>query len=248
MIVDCHTHWGHVFQERDGLDPARWLAILDEAKISRAVVLPFAGLLDAGRITHDNDSVAAVCAKSAGRMIPFCTANTWFRQPALAELRRCLDKLRFAGIKFHPWVQGASVSTPAMDDVCELAAEFGVPILFHDGTPPFSLPSQIALLAQRHPRTRIILGHCGLFEHWREAIASLNSTPNLWGCLCSPHSEALRQIWNRCDQSRLVWGSDHGFTLDNFYAYRLGLTDLMGLTDADRERLYSENPKRLLGL
>lgn len=247
MIVDCHTHWGVPFQGRDGSNPKRWLSLLDEAGVTHAFVLPTSGLIDGARIVQDNNDVAAACAASGGRMVPFCTVNTWFQREAVAELRRCLGVLGFRGIKFHPWVQGLSVSSPVMDEVCEIAAAADVPILFHDGTPPFSLPSQMALLAQRHPRTRIILGHCGLFEHWREAIAAMRAAPNLWGCLCSPHTEALRQLMQRCDRSRLVWGSDHGFTLDNFYPYRRGLMDLIGLSDADRTALYEENPRRLLG-
>jgi uncharacterized protein len=244
MIVDCHTHWGVPFSKRDGADPTRWLEVLDNAGVTHAIVLPTAGLF--GRVEPDNREIADVCAKSGGRMVPFCTVNTWWGDTAMAELEHCLKSLHFRGVKFHPWVQGLSVSTPEMDDVCDLAGSFGVPMLFHDGTPPFSLPSQMALLAQRHPKTQIILGHCGLFEHWREAIAALNSTPNLWGCLCSPHTEALRQLVKRCDRDRLVWGSDHGFTLDNFYEYRLGLMERIGLHDADKQAIFDANPRRLL--
>lgn len=248
MIVDCHTHWGIPFQDRDGSDPTRWLKLLDDAGVTHAIVLPTLGLFDAGMIAKDNDDVIAACARSDGRMVPFCTVNTWLREPALAELERCLGKLKFRGVKFHPWLQGQTVSGPVMDEVCEAAAAYNVPILFHDGTPPFSLPSQQALLAQRHPKTQIILGHCGLFEHWREAIAAMRAAPNLWGCLCSPHAEALRHLVRKCDRDRLLWGSDHGFSLDNFYAYRFGLMDLLGLSDADRHAIFTANPARLLGL
>src|SRR4051794_9789206 len=162
MIFDCHTHWGDCFQARDGCDPTRWLQFIGERGVTHAVVLPFAGLLDGGRLRSDNDDVAAVCAKSGGRMIPFCTLNVWFADEAAAELTRCVEKLGHRGIKFHPWLQGQSTAASGMDRVCEMAADYDIPILFHDGTPPYSLPSQIALLARRHPRTRIILGHCGL--------------------------------------------------------------------------------------
>ncbi len=248
MLVDCHTHWGVAWQNKHPRDPRAWLAVLDRHGITHAAVLPEAGLIHAGRIADDHDDMAAACAASDGRMLPFATTNTMHGDDALAELRRCLSDLNFRGIKFHPWLQGCSVSHPVMDEVCELAAEHGVPVLFHDGTPPFSLPSQIALLAKRHPRTTTVLGHCGLFEHWREAVASINSTPNLWGCLCSPHLAGLRGLISRCDTSRLVWGSDFGYSLADCYPYRKPLMDLLHLPEADREMIFRTNPQRMLGL
>ena len=245
--VDCHTHWGRPWTERDGLNPERWLEPLAAHRVQRAIVLPEEGLFDAGRICQDNDRVAAVCAASNGRMIPFGTVNIWRREEALNELRRCVEVLRMRGIKIHPWVQGCSVSYPVMDEVCEAAGGYGIPLLFHDGTPPFCLPSQMALLARRHPKTRVALGHCGMFEHWREAVASLNSTPNLWGCLCSPHTAALRELVRRCDISRLVWGSDHGFALTDVYTYRFQLMDTVGMSDAARRAIFEDNPAQLLG-
>ena len=55
------------------------------------------------------------------------------------------------GVKLHPWLQGFSAHEPGLDPLCEVAAAAGVPILFHDGTPPFSTPLQLASLARRHP-------------------------------------------------------------------------------------------------
>lgn len=246
MRFDCHTHWGTCFAERDGLDPTRWLAAFDEHGISHAIVLPFAGLLDSGRIRSENDDNAKVCAASGGRMIPFCTVNSWHENEGLAELDRCLVTLGYRGVKFHPWLQGQSVSSEAMDAICELAAHHGVPILFHDGTPPFSLPSQMALLARRHPRTQLILGHCGLLEHWREAAAALNSAENLWGCLCGPHLAGMREILRRCDTGRLLWGSDFGFTFLDVIGYRLHVMEALNLDGNLRRSILTDNPMRLL--
>ena len=246
MIIDCHTHWGMAWQARDGADPSRWLAVLDRYGVDRAVVLPHKGLMHDGLIAQDHDEMAKVCGQSGGRMIPFATAHITFSDEGLAELRRCLETLQFRGIKFHPWLQGVSPGDAAMDNVCELAAQLNVPILFHDGTPPFSLPSQIALLARRHPNTNIILGHCGLFEHWREAASALNACDNLWGCLCSPHVAGLRGLVQRCDAARLVWGTDQGYGLADCYSYRLPLMNLLNLSDDTREAIFHTNPARML--
>jgi predicted TIM-barrel fold metal-dependent hydrolase len=103
-------------------------------------------------------------------------------------------------------------------------------------------------LAQRHPQTRFILGHCGLFEYWREAIAALAFAENLWGCLCGPHWAALAELVRCCDRDRLVWGSDYGFSPADAVGYRKGLLDLLDLNDAEREAILCRNPARLFGL
>lgn len=248
MIVDCHTHWGICFSDRDGRDPSKWLEMFDRHGVTHAVVLPHRGLMDAASIPRDHDEMAEVCGKSNGRMLPFCTVNIWERDVALRELDRCLATLKFRGIKFHPWIQGCSVSYTVMDEVADIAAQHDVPMLFHDGTPPFSLPSQIALLARRHPKTRIILGHCGLLEHWREAIACLNTVENLYGCLCSPHPAAIRELIARCDHRRLCWGTDQGFSLSDCFDYRLGMMQRMGLTAKTLETIFETTPRRLLNI
>jgi uncharacterized protein len=247
-MIDCHTHWGRLWAERDGNDPSQWLATLDQYGVTHAVVLPEVGLIHAGKLADDNNAVMEVCRKSGGRMIPFCTVNAWYRDEAIAELERCLETLHFRGIKFHNWLQGFSIAHPVVGEVCEIAAQRDVPILFHDGTPPFCLPSQAALLAKRHPKTKIILGHCGLFEYWREAAEAMGSSPNLWGCICGPPLEAMRYLLRRCDITRLVWGSDQGFPLADCYPYRLQVMDLLEMSTAVRTAIFIDNPKRLLHL
>ena len=247
MIVDCHTHWGHCFQLRDGLNPSRWLAEETRHGVTHAVVAPFLGLYDDRLLQRENDDVASVCAASGGRMIPFCTVNPFREEEAVAEFRRSLELLNVRGLKIHPWLQGASLNSGAMDALCEMAAQRHVPLLIHDGTPCYSLPSQVALLARRHPATTMILGHCGLFEHWREAMAAMRFAENLWGCLCGPYLAALSEIVRRCDRQRLLWGSDYGFSLADVVGYRLGLLQSLRLKDADYQRITADNPRRLFG-
>jgi len=247
VSVDFHTHWADCFQARDGLDPSRWLAVETAHGVSFAVVFPYTGLMNDARLPAENDDLAAVCAASGGRMIPFCTVNPFRADEAAAEFRRCVEVKKVRGLKLHPWLQGAPPNTDAVDRLCEMAAHWSVPVLFHDGTPCYSLPSQMALLARRHPATTIILGHCGLFEHWREAIAAMHYAENLWGCLCGPSMSSLSQIVRRCDRQRLLWGSDYGFTFQDVVGYRLGLLKLLGLSDGDYDLITTQNPRRLLG-
>lgn len=246
MIIDCHTHWTARPTDRTP-DTGEWLKRARSFDVKHAVVLPTLGLLHDGYAAFDHDQLALASKASGGVMLPFCTGQTALPE-ALDEIERCLRDLKFRGIKFHPWLQGASALTPTMDAVCELSVQYDVPILFHDGTPPFSLPAQVALLAHRHPNARLILGHCGLLEHWREALCALNSTPNLWGCLCGPHLAALRALALQGPADRLLWGSDAGFGTANPYPYRLDLIETLRLPKALADRIFRKNAAALFAL
>ena len=204
--------------------------------------------MDDMKLRLENDRIHAMCSDTDGRMIPFCTVNPAQGHEAVLELQRCVEKLGSRGLKIHPWLQGASVNSSHMDRLCEAAADRGIPVLFHDGTPCFSLPSQIGLLARRHPKTTIILGHLGLFEHWREAIAVMRQESNVWGCICGPHVTAIQEILQCCDRGRLLWGSDYGFGTADTIEYRLDLLKIQGLTSRDLEMILEHNPRRLLSL
>lgn len=248
MIVDCHTHWGICWADRDAHDPSKWLAVLDRHGVTHALVLSHRGLVDSAQIARDHDDIAAACAASGGRMIQFLSVHPAQGKRAVEEAVRGLDRLGARGLKFHPWLQGASISQPTMDELAELAADRGVPLYFHDGTPCYSMPSQVAGLARRHPRTTVVLGHGGLLELWREGIAAVRRHPNLWACLCGPPAAAHREYFRRCDPARLLWGSDFGFGWADPIGYRLGVIRALGLSESVLHTVLATNPARLLGL
>ena len=248
MIFDCHTHWGVVWADRDGADPASWLHTLDTYGLTHAIVLGHRGIVDSAACARDHNDVAAVCAASDGRMLQFATVHPSQGRAAVDEAVRCLDNLGVRGLKFHPWLQGETLFQPVMDELAELAAERAVPLYFHDGTPCYSMPSQVAGLARRHPRTTMVLGHGGLLELWREGIAAVRRCPNLWACLCGPHPAAHREYFKRCDRARLLWGSDFGFGFSDPYAYRLGMVRMLGQSDDILQAVFETNPCRLLGI
>jgi predicted TIM-barrel fold metal-dependent hydrolase len=244
-IYDCHTHWWPDASLTLAEQISKWEAAMDLHSISSAVVLPMRGLLNGAWVREDNDSLARAARLCPDRMLAFCTVNVWEDKDAIAELERCLALKIFRGIKFHPWLQACPPNGRVMDQICEIAAEAGLPILYHDGTPPLSLPSQIGLLAYRHPKTQIILGHCGMLEFWREAIVALNHCSNLWGCLCSPHLAAIKEIVKSAPRQRLLWGSDFGFGPYDLIRYRLPVLDFLPEANSMKEAFLSANPQAL---
>ena len=86
-----------------------------------------------------------------------------------------------------------------------------------------------------------------MLEHWREAAAAMGVAKNLWGCICGPHVAGLKHLIQKCDTSRLLWGSDFGFNFFDAIDYRLHLLDVLDLSDSVRQAILTDNPTRLLG-
>ena len=245
MIVDCHTHWGRCWEDRDGDDPSRWLATLNGYGIDRAYLMGHYNLYRCDMARGDNDRLARMTERHPNRFWPLGSVWPQMGQEAVAEARRCVVDLKMVGLKFHPWLQGFSTADPVFAEICGLAGALNVPVLFHDGTPCYSMPEQVGGLARRFPRTRFVLGHAGLLWNWRSAL-EVARLPNIWLCLCGPHMRAVEILCERTDPDRLLWGSDFGYGFADPIGYRLSLIRKAGIGDALREQILGVNPFRLL--
>jgi hypothetical protein len=241
-MIDFHVH--QPISDAYGTDA--FVAGMDAVGVDMAVVFTYAGLLRPTRET--NDSLARFVAAAPERLVAFATVDP--RDPgAAAEVERCVREHGMRGVKLHPWLQGFSAHEPGLGAVCDASAALGVPVLFHDGTPPFSTPLQLADLARRHPRTTIVLGHGGLHDLWREAVEAVNARENVHLCLCGTPGYAMRAILARCPLDRLLFGTDAGLRAEPMPRYaqlRIRQLDELGLDDRQRRAILEDNPRRLL--
>lgn len=245
MIIDCHTHWGICWNNRDGANPANWLAILGRHGIDRAFLMPHAGIARLDLCRADNDRVSEVAAQNADRLIPIGTVWPQTGPAAVREARRCIEKLGMRGLKFHPWLQGFSLSDPYFHQICALMGDAKLPVFFHDGTPCYSLPEQVGGLASQFPQTKFVLGHAGILWSWRSAMAA-SRHHNVWVCLCGPHLRAMEIICRTVAPERLLWGTDFGFGFADAIEYRLNLIRSANIDSGLKERILGENPLKLL--
>jgi uncharacterized protein len=241
-VIDFHVHQ----PAKAAYDAPAYVAVMDELGVDLSVVFTYEGLLRPSAAA--NDSLAGWVAAAPDRLVAFATVDP--RDPgAAAEIERCVGELGVRGVKLHPWLQGFSAHEPGLDAVCETAARLHVPILFHDGTPPFSTPLQLAALARRHVATAIVLGHGGLHDLWREAIEAVLTTPNVHLCMCGTPGYAMRAIVARCPLERLLFGTDAGLRPEPRHRYavlRVRQLGELGLDDDQRTAILETNPRRLL--
>jgi predicted TIM-barrel fold metal-dependent hydrolase len=247
MIIDCHTHYGICWADRDGDDPTEWLKIPDSYGVDKFILFGHYNLKRLDMCQADNDRLVQVAANAPVRYYLAGSAWPQMGKAGVEEARRCIEDLKMSALKFHPWVQGFYTGDKVFGEICELAGARGVPIIFHDGTPCYCLPEQIAGLARRFPRTTFVLGHAGLLWSWRSALEAARQ-PNIWLCFCGPTLRAIEEICRRVDPDRLLWGTDYGFGWADAVGYRLNLLLQADINDSLREKILGVNPLRLLGI
>lgn len=245
-IVDAHTHMnGASVSGIDTYGPESFVALMDHNSIDKAWVFTLDGLYF-DPAPH-NDLLKAFCAAAPERLIPFCTIHPRYPN-AVAELRRCVLELGMKGLKLHPWAQAFSPTDPFMDAIGEELSGLGIPVIFHDGTPPNSAPMQIAHFAMRHPRVPVILGHAGLHDLWKEAVFAAEHFANIYLQPSGMPPFGLARAVKQIPIERFLFGSDAGFGDPYWQPFQLEKVRSLNLS-AEEERLFlGGNAERLLSL
>lgn len=156
------------------------LRSMDTAGIEKAVVAPQDREI-AVRNQQGNERILREAQRAHGRFIPACTVNPWHGAEALDIVRSAVrDGARL--LVLSPALQGFLPIDELVDPLMDLAVQLALPVYFHTGPHHNGGPTQVILLAARHPRTVFILGHCGSTDHaWdMPTILTNHALGNVW--------------------------------------------------------------------
>lgn len=245
-IIDFHTHLDDRWFQMPLLSQADFMAGLDRCRVEIACVFTLMGFYEDCR--RANDVLLERSSAAPQRLLPFITVDPKLGTAAIDELDRCLATRRFRGIKFHPWIQSfaPSMVKPTMIEILKRAAAADLPVLFHDGTPPYSTTFQIAACARWAPEAKIILGHAGLADYTLAAAQLVRDIPNLYACLCGPRPADIRHIIDTAGIGKILFGSDFGLSDWLILADRLDSLRYSDLADEQLEMILWHNPAKLL--
>jgi predicted TIM-barrel fold metal-dependent hydrolase len=247
-ILDFHAHLDDHWFGTKLPSAEAMIAALDRFGIEAACVFTIMGLY--GDCRQHNDALAARADKRPGRLIPFATVDPKQGPAAVAELERCLADPRFRGVKFHPWLQAfaPSMLKDTMVEILRRAAQHRLPVLLHDGTPPYATTFQVADLARWVPEAVVVLGHAGLADYADPAAQLVRDVPNLYGCFCGSHPGELLHLVATAGADKVLFGSDFGAAGWELLAERLDHVLEAGLPSGDLEKVLYDNASRLLQL
>lgn len=234
--IDAHSHvgwfggWSNV-----GITPEEMIAQMDEYNIEKTVISTYP-------IQESLDAVD----KYPDRLIGAAWVNP--NEPGcLDQVRNAVEDHGFRAIKLHPLFHSYLPNDESVFPIARLAKEYDIPLMFHTGHPPFSLPWSVAQLADIFPGINMVMIHMGHGNgmYVQAALDMAKKYPNLYMETSGmPMHTKIKEAYE-IDSERIMWGLDAPFHHPTVEMQR---TIVSGLTDSQLEDVFYNNCKKLLKL
>jgi predicted TIM-barrel fold metal-dependent hydrolase len=210
MIVDAHAHlgWDQVFDEDFTLEEQ--LQKHEEFGIQTTILQP-ASCHGIETVREQHDRIAAVAARHPGRFYGMANPNPHLSDSVYeAEVRRCVEKLGFVGLKLHTFAHAVHPGSRDGRKVFGLARELGVPVMVHTGAGiPFANPTNLIAVARDFPEVDIVMAHCGMMIMAGETAIAMEACPNLYADITWTAGFNLRHWARDFGANRFLFGTDH---------------------------------------
>jgi hypothetical protein len=183
MIWDLHCHLSGVSGETPHERIAQLVRYADRMGVERLVFFmgfPWATDPTPDDFRRQNDQVITALEHWHDRAFGFAYLNPKYPEASLQELDRCVRDGPLVGVKL--WV-AVKCNDPRLDPIIRRAAELKAVIFQHTWLKTAgnlsgeSTPSELAELADRHPKTTIICGHTG--GNWERGIRAIRGRSNV---------------------------------------------------------------------
>ena len=147
--IDAHANLGYIGGLANvGIDEDELISLMDTYEIETTMICVL-----------DNEVAYKAMQKYPGRIEGCVYVNPL--EPDCLDLIDKYVKLGFKAIKLQPLRHAYCADSEIVDPILDKAEEYGIPVCIHSGHPPYSLPWQIGLLAERHPNCKVLMIHMG---------------------------------------------------------------------------------------
>lgn len=239
-IIDAHCHIGRGINYSLSVDEL--LKQMDGHGVASAVAVPVDRCIAVDN-KEGNDFVLAAARSHPDRIIPFATANPWYGDRAVDEIKRCFEA-GAAGLKLHPVLQGFSIIDRVCFPLIEEAVSCAKPVYFHTGTPVHCTPFQLTELAMTYPEGQFIMGHTAYADYWNDVSAAVKATANIYIETSLHLASFVKSLNDELGADKIIYGSDLPKT-----SMRVEIDKISRYieSEADREAIFAGNIRRLLG-
>lgn len=239
--IDAHTHLGAFGGFFDvAIDQEELLATMDRYEVEKTLLC--------STNSTDNDKLIPAFQANPDRFLPLAFLNPYDGDKALGSLDHYIDKEGFKGIKLHPLMHAYTADDASLDPIMEKARAKNLPVFIHSGHPPYSLPWQIGLLAERHPEVSVVMVHMGHGHgvYIDAAIKMGQKYPNiLLETSGMPMHTKIREAYHVLGSDRVLFGMDLPF---HHPTIEIGKVEVSGLNAEEQGKVFYHNAAKLMGL
>lgn len=201
-IIDAHAHIGYIGGWADvGITDKGLIEQMDKFQIEKSVLC-----------NEDNDITLSMMKDYPGRIIGAVYVNPL--NPATVDSMEHYFGCGFQAVKLNPLRHAYCADAQILDPVLDKAEKAGVPVCIHSGHPPYSLPWQIGLLAERHPNVKVMMIHMGHGHgvYIDAALKMARRFPNIWLEMSGmPMPSKIREAYETVGSDRIMFGTDTPF-------------------------------------
>lgn len=234
--IDAHAHIGYIGGWADvGITGEELIHQMDEFQIEKTVLC-----------CEDNDITLRMMENYPGRIIGAVYVNP-LEQDTVDVLETYLSK-GFEAVKLNPLRHAYCADSKVVDSVLEKAEAEGIPVCIHSGHPPYSLPWQIGLLAERHPDTKIMMIHMGHGHgvYIDAALKMARRFPNIYLEMSGmPMPSKIREAYETVGHNRIMFGTDTPFHHPSVEIQKVLVS---GVDEEGIERILYKNAAEFFGL
>ncbi len=252
MIIDAHAHirWPGAAGPNDDWTFDRSLI---EAADALGIDVLVCSCLSPRPSTPDtfcaaNNRTLQAIELFKGRVWGYAYVNPGYLRESLAEIDRCLKMEGMVGVKLY---NEYKCTDPAIRPVIEKCIEWDAPILHHQGHCTDALPGQpfisdagdLAALAKRYPKAKLIAGHIGGGGDWEWCLKAAAESPTLYADTSGSVVDEgmIEMAVQYLGADRLLFACDGSMCA--------GVGKLRGaqISEGDRRKILGDNFLRLIG-
>lgn len=200
--IDAHAHIGYIGGWANvGITEEGLIRQMDEFDIEKTALC-----------CEDNEVTLGAMDRNPGRIIGCIYVNPLNK--ATVDFMEHYAQEGFCAVKLNPLRHAYCADGDAVDPVMEKARKLNLPVCIHSGHPPYSLPWQIGLLAERYPDVRIMMIHMGHGHgvYIDAALKMAKKFPNIYLEMSGmPMPSKIREAYETVGKDRIMFGTDTPF-------------------------------------
>lgn len=219
MIIDTHTHIGHVLQF--DMTEEQLLYAMERYGIAFSLFSHIGGV----EFDHQGNPVPPALQKPQNQLLREAVAaaqkapgrlgvTPWMKirsELPDAAFRDLLEKHRalIYGLKLHPFHSRTAPDEDRLEPLYRLAAEYGLPVVSHTGGCEEAASVHLYRAAKKHPELDFVMVHLDLGTDHRRAVELLGALPNLYGDTTWVPLATAEEVIRRWGSEKLLFGTDN---------------------------------------